>query len=149
MFAKTKAPGWIVDSVSISLSTMISIFAVMAYFFNEMQLIGILSNVIILPIFSVLFSLIFILSILSLMLPVISYSLILVNPLFEWMNWIIIFISNLTTSMPIIKFNYLSILLWFTFIVFAGRYNLKRGLIKAVMSTSILAIISVQLLAIA
>ena len=118
------------DSFSISLATVISTFAVMTYFFGYIQPIGILSNIIIIPIFSILFMLTFVVAMLSLILPFISYTLILINPLFEWLNWFIIFISNHTKSMIIPNINFLSVLLFFVLLAFASKFNLKKGFTK-------------------
>lgn len=118
------------DAFSISLSTIISTFAVMTYFFGYIQPIGLISNIIIIPIFSVLFMLTFVVTILSLILPFISYTLILINPLFEWLNWFIIFIANHTKSILIPNINFLSVLLSFMLIAFASKFNLRKGLDK-------------------
>ena len=133
------------DAFGISLATIITTLAVMAYFFGYVQLIGLISNIIIIPIFSVLFSLTFVLAMLSLILPFVSFALILINPLFEWLNWAIIFIANHSKEILLPNINYLSVLLFFILIVFASKFNLKKGLNKLSMVGACSFMLSLQM----
>ena len=127
---KVPVKGGIKDAFSISLATIVSTFAVMTYFFGYIQPIGLISNILIIPIFGVLFTITFIVTMLSLVLPFLSFALILLNPLFEWLNWFIIFIANHTKSILIPNINFLSVLLFFVVIAFASKFNLKKGITK-------------------
>lgn len=115
------------DGFSISLSTIISTCAIMIYYFGYIQPIGLISNLIILPIFSCLFTIAFIVSMLGLIFPFVNYILVFINPLFEWMNWAIILIANKAKSIEMPGVNYLTILLSFGGLTFASKYNLVKG----------------------
>jgi competence protein ComEC len=128
--SKIHIQGAIADSFCISLATIISTLPFMAYYFNEIQPIGLISNIIIIPIFGILFTITFIVAMLSMLLPFISYALILINPLFEWLNWAIIFISNNAKALPMPSVNYLTIILFCTLLAFASKFNIKKGINK-------------------
>ena len=129
-FSKVPIKEGIKDAFCISLATIVSTFAVMTYFFGYIQPIGLVSNIVIIPIFGVLFTLTFVVAMLSLVLPFISYALILLNPLFEWLNWFIIFIANHAKSITVPSINFLTVLLFFVLLAFAGKFNLKKGITK-------------------
>ncbi|MFQ6724586.1 MAG: ComEC/Rec2 family competence protein [Clostridia bacterium] len=143
-FIKVPITDKVKDGFSISLATIISTFAIMAYFFRYVQPVGLISNIIIIPIFSILFTLSFIVVMLSLLLPFVSYSLILLNPLFETLNWFIIFIANNTKSIPIYNINFLSILIFFALITFVSKFNLKKGVTKINMVLVCLCVLALQ-----
>ena len=120
----------VTDSFCISLATIVSTAIIMAYYFNKLQPIGLISNIVIIPIFGVLFTISFVVAMLSLILPFVSFALILVNPLFEWLNWAIIFIANHAKALALPSVNYLTIILFFVLLAFASKFNLKKGLNK-------------------
>lgn len=128
--AKIPISNTIKDGFNISLATTISTMPLMALYLGYMQPVGLLSNIIIVPIFSVLFTIAFVVGIISLIFPYICYIMTIINPLFEWVNWLIIFIANNSKILVLPSVNFLTVLLFLLFIVFAGKYNLKRGLSK-------------------
>lgn len=133
------------DSFCISLSTIISTSVIMTYYFEYIQPIGLISNLIILPIFSILFTIAFIISMLGLIFPFIGYALILINPLFEWTNWAIIFIANHSKAIMMPGVNYLSILLLFVLLTFGGKYNLVKGIKKSIIVEICLCVLAWQM----
>lgn len=143
-FCKIRLNNSIIDAFSISLATIISTFVFMAYYFKSFQPIALISNILIIPIFSALFTITFIVAILSLVLPFISFTLILVNPLFEWLNWVIIFIDHNTQSVVLPGVNYLSIILFCITLVFASKFNLKKGLDKLTLVSICSAVLAIQ-----
>lgn len=145
LFAKLKFPEWLGSSIAMSLSTQIAIWGEMSRNFSMLGFSGIGANLVVLPMFSVLFSYTFVIIMLSLVLPVISYLLFLVNPLFEIMNWVIIFIANNSHLSQVIQFSYLSVILWFLLIVFVGRFNLCRKRTKFFQCLLITFVLSFQL----
>lgn len=141
-FAKIKFPEWLSSSLAMSLSTQIVILGTMCKTFSEVGFSGILANLVVLPMFSALFSYTFAIIMLSLIIPQISYLLFLVNPLFEIMNWVIIFIANNAHLSPSIQFNYLSMMLWIMLMAFVGRFNVsskKRKFIQCLLITFVLS----------
>ena len=136
----------ITDSFCISLSTIISTSVFMAYYFGYLQPIGLISNIIIIPIFGILFTITFILAMLSVILPFVCYLLIFINPLFEWLNWAIIFIANHAKVWFTPSVNYLTIILFGLSMTVASKFNLKKGLEKLVMLSICICILSTQII---
>lgn len=128
-----------------SLSTQIVILGTMCKTFSEVGFSGILANLLVLPMFSALFSYAFAIIMLSLIIPCISYLLFLVNPLFEIMNWVIIFIANNATLSPAIQFSYSSMIIWFVLMVFMGRFNMSSKKSKFIQCVIITFVLSFQL----
>ena len=135
----------ITDSFCISLSTLLSTAVFMAYYFGYLQPIGLISNIILIPIFGILFTLAFVAAMSSLIVPVISYALILVNPLFEWLNWAIIFIANHARVWLTPSVNYLTIILFCILLTFASKYNLKKGLTKLTLVALSVGVLALQI----
>lgn len=123
----SRAPKWLVDSISISSATMLALTFIMAYFFKNLNLVSILANVIIIPIFTVCFSVFFVLSFLSLILPFVTYLLHLINPILD----AITLIANLLGNLSFANFGTMSIscpslLCFFLFLAVIGRYCVAR-----------------------
>ena len=144
-FIATRFSNGISDAFSISLATLISTLPIMAKYFGCIQPISLISNIIILPIFSVLFTITFAVAILSLVLPFISYALIFINPLFEWLNWAIIYIANHSMSLLTPKVDFITILLFFGWTTFVGRYNVTKGLKHLTISSVCTSILALQI----
>ena len=106
-----------------SLSTTIAIVLIMAYYFKTLNIISILANVILIPIFTLAFIYIFVISILSLFIPCISYLLYPINYILNFINIIAIILGNLKISnFNTIEFNFIAIILYFILLVFVGRF---------------------------
>ena len=144
-FRKVRINNGIKDGFSISLATIISTAIFMAYYFRYIQPISLVSNIILLPIFGVLFTLTFVVAILSLMLPWICFLLNLINPLFEWLNWAIIYIANLSTPILTPNVNYLTIILFCVWLTFVSKFNLYKGLNKLTTVSVATAILTLQI----
>ncbi len=143
MFKRIHFNNGLSDAFGISLATLISTTLIMAKYFGYIQPVGLISNIIIIPIFGVLFTITFVLAMLSLILPIICYALILLNPLFEWLNWAIIFIASHSKSIMTPEVTYLTILLFFVWLTFVGKFNVTKGLNRITlicMCTSLLAL---------
>lgn len=121
------------NSFSISLATVITTSIIMSRYFGYIQPIGLISNIVIIPIFSILFTFSFVVAMVSTILPFISYLLILINPLFEALNWVIIFIANHSVTWLTPNVNFISVLLFFILIACASKFNLKKGTTKLTM----------------
>lgn len=144
-FKKVPIPSGIKDGFCISLSTIISTAVFMAYYFKQLQPISLISNIIILPIFSILFTIVFIVAMLSLILPFVCYALNLINPLFEWLNWAIIFMGNIAKPIMTPNVNYLTIILFCVLLAFASKYNLYKRFNKFTMVSACVGVLALQM----
>jgi len=143
--SKIKISHPLTDSFCLSLSTILSTSVFMALTFGYLQPVGLMSNILLIPLFSILFSITFVVAILSLVLPFISFALILINPLFEWLNWAIIFISHHAHVWMTPSINYLTIILFFIVIACLSKFNLKKGTTKLTMLSLATMILALQI----
>lgn len=145
----TKMPKTIVDSVAISLATTISIVFIMAYYFRTLNVISIISNVILIPIFTLAFVAIFIISILSLLIPFIkiSYLLFPINYVLDFINIIATVLGNLTISnFNTLQFNYIAIIIYFMLLLFLGRFCTAKYQYKIISTLPMVALLLICLL---
>jgi len=140
--SKTKVSPKIVKSLSVSLSTTIAILIIMACYFRTLNIISLLANMILIPIFTLAFVPLFVISIASLILPYLSYLLYPINYIFEFINIIAIILGNLYISnFTTIKINYICIIIYFLFLLFLGRFCTAKYQYKIISSLSILALL--------
>ncbi len=145
--AKTKMPTKITDAFSISLATTTSLIFIMAYYFNNLNIIALLANIILIPIFTFAFMIIFVLAMLSLILPFITYLLFPVNYILNF----IALVANILGNLPIANFAtistpYLSMLLYFILIFLLGRFCTADKKYKILLSIPTVAILIISLL---
>lgn len=147
-FNKIKINNALSESLAISFATFISTFAIMASYFGGFQPIMIVSNLILLPIFGILFTICFIIAIISLVIPYSCYLLMLINPVLSCFNWLIIWLANIGIGFKVLPINYLTIMLWFILLSFIGQLYLKSTASKLVITSALLVLISIQVYAI-
>ena len=140
--SKSKMPKKIGQSVSISLATTISIVFIMAYYFKTLNIISILSNVILIPIFTIGFTAVFVLSLMSLFFPCITYLLYPINYIFDFINLVATTLGNLSISnFNTIEFNFIAIVIYFVLLLFMGRFCTAKYQYKIISTLPILAIL--------
>ncbi len=140
--SKTHLPKWLGDSVAISTATMVSVLIVMAYFFGRINIVSVFANILILPMFSLAFSIVFVLGFLSLIAPFITYMLLPLNFLFNIINSMTFVIANLKyVNYNTANLNYYVCLIYFFLLMILGRIcTAKRGE-KVVTSLTIVALL--------
>ncbi len=142
VFKRIHLPNWLGDSLAISIATVVSLLLIMAYFFTRVSLISLLTNILILPLFTLAFTIVFILAFLSLLIPVLTYLLVPLNFLFNAMNAIIFVMSNLkianiTSSMV----SYPACLVYFFLLLLLGRICTAENHKKAAATLTTFAIL--------
>lgn len=131
-------PKFLSESLALSASTSIALIVIMAYYFQQLNVISLLANIVIIPIFSFVFTIIFIFAILSLIIPQIGYLLTLINP-------IVVIINQLTNIFARVKFGifetlklpYISMLIYFVLILIMSRICLAKKSTKILISLPI------------
>ncbi len=117
-----RLPKFIADIVAVCSSTCISLIFIQAYFFGRINLVSIFANLLLIPIFTFAFEIIFCFAFLSLIIPYLTYLLMPINYIFNFISLAAIFISNLPYSNFSTKqFNYLLIVLYFFLLMILGR----------------------------
>ena len=138
----TKMPAWLVNSLALSLSVEISLLFIMAFFFKRFNLIAIVSNIVIIPLFTIAFAVIFVCAMLSLIMPFIAHALVIINPLLNLISVIAIMFANTPISnFSTIHMNYISIMLYFVVIFLLGRICIAKKEYKCALCLPIVAIL--------
>ncbi len=145
--AHLKMPNWLLDSLSISSATMTSLIFIMAHFFNTLNIISLLANIILIPIFTFAFTIVFVVSILSLIIPYVSIVLYPINYIFDFINIVATILGNLSISnFQTISFNYVAILVYLLLLVFISRICVADRKTKVILSLPTVALLVVCLL---
>ena len=145
--SKIKISKKIISAVAISLATTIALIMISAFYFNNFNAISIFANVILIPLFTVAFIPIFIVGIISTIIPQIAYVLFPINYLLDFITILAeIFGNTAISNFSTIPVNYISIILYFVFIVLIGRLCSAKSQYKVIISLPTLAILFYSLL---
>lgn len=135
------------NALALSMSTTTALIMIMAFFFNNFNIISLFANVIIIPLFTIAFVPIFIISMLSLIIPYITYLLFPLNYLLNFISWVAGVLGNLPISnFTTMKINYLAIIMYFVLIVLLGRLCSAKRQYKFIISLPTLALLFYSLL---
>ncbi len=140
--AKTHMNAKIRDAAAISLATSIAIVMIMAFYFRTLNVISLIANVILIPIFTVAFSIVFVVSIVSIPFSIVSYVLMPVDYIFNLINLIATTLGNLSISnFNTIEFNYIAIIIYFVLLLFISRFCTAKYQYKIVSALPIVALL--------
>ena len=144
---KSKFNKKIASSVALSLSSTISLMMIMAYFFQTLNVISIVANLIIIPIFTITFSIVFIVSFVSLIIPHICFLLYPLNYVFDLISIIAtmlggLFFSNFNT----IGFNYIGLVLYFVLLLVIGRFCTAKYVHRVIVTLPMVALLFICLI---
>lgn len=137
---KAHIPKGVANAIALSVSTMISLVFIMAYFFGRFNLISLFSNLIIIPIFTILFSAIFVLAFLSIVFSFVSYAFVPINYVLNFINNIIVVLVNVPfANISAVANNYLLVLLYFVLLAILGRMCVADNKRKVISTLPIVA----------
>ncbi len=134
-----------IESLGLSIATNFALIGPSVYYFTTVNFMGIVTNIIVLPLFTVIFVGSFILVMLSLILPFLSYLFYFINPLINVLNLLVSMLSRFSISFKANRIGFVIIINWAIFLLFLSKFNLKKGWIKAVSVLIIFSIFAVQL----
>lgn len=144
---KTKMTKNLASGVALSLSTTIAIMFVMAYFFNNLNIISVCANIILIPIFTFAFTIIFLLSILSLVIPYLSYLIYPIDYIFDFINVATNFMAGLPfANFGTINISFISIILYFVILLFVSAFCTAKFKDKAILTMPMIAFLVYVLL---
>ena len=132
----------IASSAAMSLSATISLIFIMAFFFQNLNIISIIANIIIIPIFTIAFVCNFAVSIASLLIPVVAYVIYPINYILDFINLIATMFGNLAISnFNTLSFNYIAIIIYFVLILLFGRLCTAKYQYKLAVTLPIVALL--------
>lgn len=139
---KIKIPEKLSNAMAMSLSTTVGIIMIMAYYFKTLNIISLVANIILIPIFSCAFSFMFLIAFVSLLIPFIAYILYPLNYVFNVINIIATILGNLSISnFNTLEFNFIAIIIYFVLLLFAGRFCTAKYQYKLISTLPIVALL--------
>ena len=126
-FNKLHLPAFLSDGLAVSLSAQLGILGSCLLFFRKIQLISTITNIIIIPLFTLAFSVVFVVSMLSIVIPFVKYLLWLVNPIFSLVTMIINFLGGLSfANISTNAIDYQGFMLYNAGMVIASRFCMLK-----------------------
>lgn len=142
MLNKAKIKNAVTESFAISAATMVSLLMIMAYFFKTMNLVSIISNIVLIPLFSIGFIIVFIVGFLGLITPHIGFVLYPLNYLFDFISLIARVLGNLPfANIQTTTIHYLAIMIYMVLLLIMSRITVSKQKHKLAVILPIVAIL--------
>lgn len=139
---KAKMPNWLANGLAMSLATSISLIFIMAYFFRTLNVISLFANIILIPIFTFGFTILFVVSIISLVFPFLKYLMIVVNPIFDFINLTTAVLGGLPISnFETVNIQYFALFVYFFLLLILSRICTAKREYRVIITLPILAIL--------
>lgn len=116
--------------LALSISAQIGIIPIIASFGANLNIFSILANLIVVPLFSIIYPILFLLSFFSTFLPFLSPLLCIVDYLLIFVNLMASFFGNSFLTLEISSFKTAIAVIYFVIIFVFGRYLMTKPLIK-------------------
>ena len=147
---KCKIPNFLSSSISVTVVAQIGIYPIMASYFNSFSLYSIPANVVIVPIFSLAYILLFATTIISLILPFLSFTLFLPSVVMSFVNWFpSVFVNLPFANLYVFELGVLSIF-YYAFLLFSSSFIFLNDKIKIpiniVLTTAIITFFVLDIL---
>ena len=109
--------------------------------FNNFNAISLIANILLIPVFTIAFSIVFVVSLLSLIFSSITVILSPINYIFDFINVVATVLGNLKyANLTTIQFNFIVIPIYFILLFIISRICVARDKNKVIISLPILAI---------
>lgn len=139
---KIKIAPKLLSSLAMSLSTTIALIMIMAFYFNNFNVISIFANIILIPLFTIAFIPTFVIAISSTFLPYVEYLLFPINYLFDFITFLANSFAGLAfANFNTISINFISIIVYFVLMLLIGRLCSAKNEYKFAISLPILALL--------
>ncbi|MCK9575186.1 MAG: ComEC/Rec2 family competence protein [Clostridia bacterium] len=122
-----KLPDNIASAIAVTLAAQVGIFPVMAHYFNTFSVLSVLANLIIVPVFSLIFMFTFIVSILALLVSFLGQTLMLTQILLNFCRYVTVlmaqipFMSIVVYSLGVLVVAYYAILFVYKYVMIAPK----------------------------
>ncbi len=138
---KAKITKRVADAIALSSATLISLIFISAYYFHNFNAISLIANILLIPVFTIAFSIVFVVSLLSLIFSSITVILSPINYIFDFINVVATVLGNLKyANLTTIQFNFIVIPIYFILLFIISRICVARDKNKVIISLPILAI---------
>ena len=144
LFTKWKFPKFLGDSLAISLATNIAIIAISLNYFSDFALLGIFTNLIVLPVFSITYSLLFVINIFALIIPALGMFLVLPDLLLHFIKIVANFVSGLPFGVVSVFHIGFIIMVLVLLVCYLSHYLMANKIVKRLIISTLTAIILIS-----
>ena len=133
--SKLKMPKWLASGTAITITAQIGILPIMAFFFNNLSLYSVLANIVVVPVFSLAYILLFCFILVCAILPFMGFLLMIPSLLF---SFIIIFPTifvNLPFASVIIYSIGIASVVYYLLIFAISSFALLKARVKAIVAS--------------
>lgn len=142
MLNKAKMKNPVSESLAISASTMVALLLIMAYFFKTMNLVSIISNIVLIPLFSIGFMVVFVVGFLGLITPYVGYVLYPLNYLFDFISLLARVLGNLPfANFQTASIHYFAVMVYMALLIVMSRITVSKQKHKLAVILPIVAIL--------
>lgn len=135
---KCKFPNFLASSIAVTVSAQIGIYPIMASYFNSFSLYSILANIVVVPIFSIAYVLLFASVIISYILPFLSFILVVPAVVMSFVNWFpTIFVNLPYANLYVFSLGVFSIL-YYVALVFISSFVFINHKIKIPITVALI-----------
>ena len=146
LLKKLKLHNFITDSLSLSITTIISTFCITLLFFEEVNFASLIANTLLLSMFGWAFLITFFVSLFSLLLPFLSYSLIVVDILVSFLTLCASIVARLKTNFDVLKIDYFVTVVYFASLFFISKFNIMQNKkLKIILFSSFIVVITLYI----
>lgn len=132
--------------LSISIITNFATLFIMLYAFKEINIVGVISNIFILPLFTFVFSCVFVISLLSLIAPFVANLLVMIAPILNLVTLLSRYFASISFTIVSVELSFLSIITYFILLLFISKFNVKRFSGKVMCANVFLALLIIQII---
>lgn len=142
VLSKAKIPAAISGSLALSTSTMISILIILAYSYKTINIISLLANIILIPLFTIGFIACFVVGFVGLIFPILGHILVPLNFLFDFIRLVAqVFGSLPFANFSTISLHYIAIAVYFVLLLLMSRIAVAKPEHKIVVILPVVAIL--------
>ncbi len=139
---KIKAPKYLAETLAVCCSTCLSLIFIQVYFFGKINLISIIANLMLIPLFTLAFEIIFCIAFLSLIIPQICYLLLPINYILNFISVVALYISNLSfANIQTLSYNYITIVVYFYLLMLLGRFCTASNTTKTMITFPVVVLL--------
>lgn len=127
---KCKFPTWLASGIAVTLSAQIGIYPIMASYFNVFSVYSILANIVVVPVFSLAYILLFTMVVITTILPFLSFLLVVPAVVMSFVNWFpSLFVDLPFATVYVFDMEILTIF-FYIFLLFASSFVFLKNKFK-------------------
>jgi competence protein ComEC len=143
LFEKINMPNWLSSLVTLTLCAQIGTLPILIYYFNHISLLSVLTNILVLPLFTIGYVFLFFSIILTSILPFLSFLFVVPNLAFTFVYLIAMLISSIKfASIELFTFSFFASVVYYILIFIISRFVIIENKVK-LLTISVLTVVMI------